>query len=113
MKPLKTLRNKKYFNFFLDILKFISIFAKQTTKQLNKMENTNNTATTKKNAREFMLMLCEVGETMSAFEYAFEMMVALKNEEITLKEFTLLSGTFQIYCRQNKIQTSNEICSLF
>jgi hypothetical protein len=77
------------------------------------MENTNNTATTKKNAREFMLILCEVGETMSPFAYALEMMLALKNGQITAREYELLSGDMEIYCRQNKIETSNEICSLF
>ncbi len=75
--------------------------------------NINNAATTKKNAREFMLLLCEVGETMSAFAYALEMMISLKNDEITTKEFELLSGDLQLHCRRNKIETSNEICSLF
>ena len=69
----------------------------------------NNTTT----LRELMLDLCEVGETMNAFTYALKMMKALNDKEITSEQFKLLAGSLQIYCQREKIQTSNEICSLF
>jgi hypothetical protein len=71
--------------------------------------NMNNTTT----LRELMLDLCEVGETMNAFTYALKMMKALNDKEITSEQFKLLAGSLQIYCQREKIQTSNEICSLF
>ena len=70
------------------------------------MTNTNT-------LRELMLDLCEVGETMNAYGYALKMMKALSNKEITSEQFNLLSGSLQIHCRREKIETSNEICSLF
>ena len=69
----------------------------------------NNTTT----LRELMLDLCEVGETMNAFGYALKMMKALNDKEITSEQFKLLAGSLQIHCQREKIQTSNEICSLF
>lgn len=74
------------------------------------METTS--ATTRK-IRELILDLYEVGETINAFEYALRMCEALRHEEITLEQFDLLSGTLELYCKQNNIRTSNELCSLF
>jgi hypothetical protein len=67
----------------------------------------------KNTLRELMLDLCEVGETMNAYGYALKMMKALSNKEITSEQFKLLAGDLQIHCQREKIETSNEICSLF
>jgi len=60
-----------------------------------------------------MLDLCEVGESISSYGYALKLMKALSANEITGKQFNLLSGDLYLHCQKNKIQTSNEICSLF
>ena len=71
------------------------------------MKNQTNTL------RELMLDLCEVGETINSFGYALKMMEALRDEKITSTQFHLLAGDLQIHCQKEKIETSNEICSLF
>jgi hypothetical protein len=63
--------------------------------------------------RNLMLDLCEVGESISAFAYASKLMKAVSTNEITFNQFELLSGDLYLHCQRNKIQTSNEICSLF
>ena len=69
----------------------------------------NNTNT----LRELMLDLCEVGETINAYGYALKMMKALSDKKITSEQYHLLSGSLQIHCQREKIETSNEICFLF
>ena len=66
-----------------------------------------------KTLRELMLDLYEVGETMNAFGYALKLIKALTKKEITFEQYDRLCGTFQIYCQREKIETSNQICSLF
>lgn len=63
--------------------------------------------------RELHLLLPEVGESMNAFEYAKYLMYSLKFGTITSEEYDLLSGDLQMYCKSNKVETENEICSLF
>lgn len=75
------------------------------------METSSNNKT--RTIRELHLDLCEVGDTLSAFEYALKMCKALRNKEITFDQFDMLCGDLYSYCNRNNIPTSNEICSLF
>ena len=63
--------------------------------------------------RELMLQISEIDETRNPFNIALEMMIALKNNEITSNQYDLLAGDLQINCLRYNIQTSNEICKLF
>jgi hypothetical protein len=73
----------------------------------------SNTKSKNQTLRNLLLDLYEVGESINAFQYAYDMMIALKNDEITPREYELLSGSFYLHCKRNQIETSNEICSLF
>jgi hypothetical protein len=63
--------------------------------------------------RNFMLEISEINETTNVFAIAYNMMKALKNGEITNRQFELLSGDLQLECLRQNLPTSNEICSLF
>ncbi len=63
--------------------------------------------------RELMLQVSEVSETKNPFAVAKNMMDALNKNQITSKEFELLSGTLHINCSKYNISTENEIVSLF
>lgn len=63
--------------------------------------------------RELMLDLEDVGEEMSPFSYARKMMIALKEDLITDRQYEQLSGDLQLHCQREKIPTENEICSLY
>ena len=63
--------------------------------------------------RELMLQISEIDETRNPFNIALQMMIALKNNEITSNQYDLLAGDLQINCLRYNIQTSNEICKLF
>ena len=63
--------------------------------------------------RNLMLDISEMDETSNPFTIALKMMNALKNEEITSNQYELLAGDLQTECNRYKIETSNEICSLF
>ena len=63
--------------------------------------------------RELILDIAEVDETRNPFAIALKMVKALHNKEISLEDFELLSGELQFWCVRFKIETSNEICSLF
>lgn len=63
--------------------------------------------------RELMLQISEMDETSNPFTIALKMMNALQNGEITSKQYLLLAGDLQIECERYRIETSNNICSLF
>ena len=63
--------------------------------------------------RNFILEISEINESTNVFAIAYNMMKALKNGEITDREYELLSGNLQLECLRQKIPTSNKICSLF
>lgn len=63
--------------------------------------------------RNLMLDISEIDETTNPFEIALKMMNALENGEITSNQYLLLAGDLQTECNRYKIETSNEICSLF
>lgn len=67
--------------------------------------------------RELMLQISEIDETRNPFGIALQMMYALKNDEITSKQYDLLAGSLEIECARYGIPTShklnNEVCSLF
>ena len=72
---------------------------------------TNNNS--KNTLRLLMLDLYEVGESINVFAYAMRLMIALKDNKITSEQYKLLCGDLQNYCERNKLETSNEIVSLF
>ena len=63
--------------------------------------------------RNLILEISEIDENTNVFSIAKNMMIALRNGEITNRQFDLLSGELQLECLRQKISTSNEICSLF
>lgn len=63
--------------------------------------------------RNLMLDISEIDETTNPFEIALKMMNALENGEITSNQYLLLAGDLQTECNRYKIETSNNICSLF
>jgi len=63
--------------------------------------------------RNFMLEISEINENTNVFAIAYNMMKALKNGEITNRQFELLCGDLQLECLRQNLSTSNEICSLF
>lgn len=65
------------------------------------------------NFRDAILEMPEVGETISAFGYAYRLAISLRLNTITINEFDGLSKELECYCFRHKIETSNEICSLF
>jgi hypothetical protein len=54
-----------------------------------------------------------VGERLNAFQYWADMLIALNNNEITITQFELLKGDFQLYCERNNILTKTEKFSIF
>ena len=83
---------------------FSTIFVEEPT--TNQMKNSTT-------LRNLMLDLCEVGESINSFGYASKLMKALKKNQITFNQFELLCGDLYLHCQKNKIETSNDICSLF
>jgi len=65
------------------------------------------------NAREFHLDLCDVTTTADAFTFALKMMVSLKHNFITDRQYQLLAGDLQKHCLANGIPTKNDLVSLF
>jgi hypothetical protein len=65
------------------------------------------------NLREFHLDLCDVKTTADAFTYALKMMLSLKHDFITNKQYELLAGSLELHCKAEGIRTKNEIASLF
>jgi hypothetical protein len=63
--------------------------------------------------RELILQISEINETKNAFKIALNLMLALKNNEITSNEYDLLCGELFYKCNKYNIETCNEICSLF
>jgi hypothetical protein len=63
--------------------------------------------------RTFILEISEIDETTNVFAIAYNMMKALKNGEITDRQFELLCGELKLECLRQNLSTSNEICSLF
>jgi hypothetical protein len=72
-----------------------------------------NTQQPFKNHRDAILEMYEVGESISAFGYAYRLCISLRLNTITIKQFDSLSKELEIYCEKLNIETSNEICSLF
>ena len=66
------------------------------------MENGNKIKT----LRNLMLDLYEVGETLTPYVYALNLMEALKQDQIDSDQFQLLSGSFELYCKKEKISTN-------
>ena len=65
------------------------------------------------NHRDALLEMCEVGESINAFGYAYRLCISLRLNTITSEQFDSLSKELEFYCTKFNIETSNEICSLF
>lgn len=65
------------------------------------------------NFRDAILEMQEVGETINAFGYAYRLCISLRSETITFSEFDGLTKELEFYCQRNRVETKNEICSLF
>ena len=65
------------------------------------------------NFRDAILEMQEVGETINAFGYAYRLCISLRAETITSAQFDGLANELQFYCQRNRVETKNEICSLF
>jgi hypothetical protein len=81
-------------------------------------KNKSNMSTTSSdrpfvNFRDAILEMQEVGESINAFGYAHRLMVSLRTETITSSEFDGLIKELKFYCQRNRVETKNEICSLF
>lgn len=63
--------------------------------------------------RNLMLDISEMDETSNPLEIVVKMKNALQNGEITFNQYLLLAGDLQTECNRYKIETSNNICSLF
>jgi hypothetical protein len=63
--------------------------------------------------RNLILEISEINEETNVFTIAKNMMKALRNNEITSRQYDLLAGELQLECLRQKLPTSNLICSLF
>jgi len=63
--------------------------------------------------RELHLQLSEINENSNVFSFAKNLMIALKNEVITYKEYDMFAGDLYRICLKNNIKTTNEFVSLF
>jgi len=66
-----------------------------------------------KNFRDAILEMIEVGESINVFGYALRLCVSLRMKTISFEQFDGLCKELKSYCEINKVETSNEICSLF
>ena len=62
--------------------------------------------------RELMLQISEIDETRNPFNIALQMMIALRDNEITSNQYDLLAGDLKINCLRYNIELSNEVCKL-
>jgi hypothetical protein len=65
------------------------------------------------NHRDALLEMQEVGESINAFGYAHRLMVSLRTETITSAQFDSLLNELEFYCQKNRVETRNELGSLF
>jgi phosphoribosyl-dephospho-CoA transferase len=54
--------------------------------------------------RELILDISEITSNSNVFSIALKMMEALKNDEITSKQFTMLTNELQYECSKNNIE---------
>jgi hypothetical protein len=66
-----------------------------------------------KNFRDAILEMYEVGESINAFGYTHRLLVSLRLKTITGQQFDGLLNQLEWYCEKFKIETSNELASLF
>lgn len=63
--------------------------------------------------RELLLQISEIETTADAFKVAYNMMIALRDDQITDKQYNMLSFELEMMTKFQGIETKNEICSLF
>jgi hypothetical protein len=66
-----------------------------------------------KNRRDAILEMYEIGDSINVFQYAYRLCISLRLNTISEKDFDALTNELKFYCETNKIETENEICSLF
>jgi hypothetical protein len=64
-------------------------------------------------SRELLLQIADIENTADAFKVAYNMMKALRDEQITDKQYNMLSFELEMITKFQGIETKNEICSLF
>ena len=72
-----------------------------------------SSATPFANFRDAILEMYEVGESINAFGYALRLCISLRMNTITMEQFDGISQELKWYCEKYKLETSNEIASLF
>ena len=75
------------------------------------MTNTKNNVM--KMQKELLLQIAEIETTIDAFKVAYNMMIALRDDQISSKRYELLSNELFITCKDGNIETKNELISLF
>lgn len=63
--------------------------------------------------RELMLQIAEIDQNSNPFSIAKNLVQALGNDQITASQYEMLVNDFQRECKYFKLETRNEICSLF
>lgn len=63
--------------------------------------------------RELMLQIAEIDQNSNPFSIAKNLIQALGNDQITASQYEMLVNDFQRECKYFKLETRNEICSLF
>lgn len=63
--------------------------------------------------RELLLQISEIETSVDAFKVAHNIMIALRDGQITPKQYVLLLNELFITCKDNNISTENELVSLF
>jgi hypothetical protein len=79
----------------------LCIFAIQTNQIIMKMQ------------RELLLQISEVETKADAFKVAENVMFALRDGQITPKQYVLLINELYVACKNDNISTENELVSLF
>jgi hypothetical protein len=75
---------------------------------------TNTITTTALTHRNLLLMINEADEvTFNPFKAAKEIMLSLKHDVITFKQYDDLCKQLEYECKRNRVETQNEFVSLF
>jgi hypothetical protein len=65
------------------------------------------------NFRDAILSMYDIGDTMNVFGYAHKLCISLRLETITPDQYNGLCSELMAYCYREKIETTNEVVSLF
>ncbi len=65
------------------------------------------------NFRDAVLEMYEIGESINVFGYAYRLCISLRLDTITMDQYDGLCKELEANCNREKIETSNEVASLF